>query len=452
VPIRDAFVAGGGQCAATGKRTMAFDITGTPNNDTILTPSNQGDGTVRGLAGDDRIEVPFRAPISAQLFGGAGSDSIRTLEILSVTMVGGDSSLDGNDSLVVDGGASGTCFIFGNGGSDTIFGLLAFSTVVGGFGNDSVLINNGEQNTLIFANEGNDTLDLSGSDFNTIFGGQGNDSVRSTTAGGQFRLNENNDTFYADGNSSALTVTGGNDSADGADSIWTGSGNDVVLGNGGNDTILGGEGNNVLVGAGADFVFSGDDLDFIFGNENNDTLISGKGPDTVFGGQGNDSIVTGLVLSDDGFGNDSILGNEGSDRIIAGTGADTISGGADADVFIYEDPGDDGSSGGSVEFITDLSWAVDSFAFAWSVEFAAVTSPGGAGNLGQAAANALLAAWQQNGSADVNVAAVFTFQGRTYLVSDSNLTHNGAFSNNDDILIDITAATGSVNANALNAL
>ena len=54
-------------------------------------------------------------------------------------------------------------------------------------------------------------------------------------------------------------------------------------------------------------------------------------------------------------------------------------------------------------------------------------------------------------SAD-NVAAVFTFQSRTYLVSDSNLTHNGAFSNNDDALIDITGATGSVNLSALNAL
>ena len=48
--------------------------------------------------------------------------------------------------------------------------------------------------------------------------------------------------------------------------------------------------------------------------------------------------------------------------------------------------------------------------------------------------------------------AVFTFQGRTYLVSDSNLTPNGAFQNNDDILVDITGATGTVNANALNAL
>ena len=121
-------------------------------------------------------------------------------------------------------------------------------------------------------------------------------------------------------------------------------------------------------------------------------------------------------------------------------------------MFIYEDPADDGSSGASVEFITDLNWAQDGFRWAWSVEFAAVTSPGGAGNLGQAAANALLAAWQQNGSADVNVAAVFAFQGRTYLVSDSNGTHNGAFQNNDDILIDITGAVGTVNLNALNMI
>jgi hypothetical protein len=120
-------------------------------------------------------------------------------------------------------------------------------------------------------------------------------------------------------------------------------------------------------------------------------------------------------------------------------------------VFIYESLADDGSSGGTVEFITDLNWAADSFDFPWSVEFAAVTSAGSAGSLGQAAANALLAAWQQNGSADVNVCAAFAFQGRTYLVADSNLTHNGAFQNNDDILVDITGATGTINVNALNA-
>ena len=207
-------------------------------------------------------------------------------------------------------------------------------------------------------------------------------------------------------------------------SIWTGSGNDVILGNGGNDTILAFEGNNTLVGgAGADLVHLRRRSSI---SSSATRTMTPWSPARV---QIRYSAAKAMTASSQAWSSPTTvsamtacLGNEGNDRIIAGAGADTISGGADADVFIYEDPADDGSSGATVEFITDLNWAQDGFRWAWTVEFAAVTSPGGAGNLTQAAANALLAAWQQNGSADVNVAAVFAFQGRTYLVSDSNGT------------------------------
>ena len=141
---------------------MAFDISGTSGNDTIFTPANQGDGTVRGLAGDDRIEVPVPCPD----FGAAVRRRRQRLD--PDPRNSGcydrrwDSSLDGNDSLVVDGGNAGSGFILGNGGSDTIFVLSAFATVVGGFGNDTVLVNNADQSSFIFLNEGNDTLDMSG--------------------------------------------------------------------------------------------------------------------------------------------------------------------------------------------------------------------------------------------------------------------------------------------------
>jgi hypothetical protein len=47
---------------------------------------------------------------------------------------------------------------------------------------------------------------------------------------------------------------------------------------------------------------------------------------------------------------------------------------------------------------------------------------------------------------------VFGFQGRSYLVAEGNLSPNGVFQNHEDMLIDITGATGTVNLNALNAL
>ena len=72
-----------------------------------------------------------------------------------------------------------------------------------------------------------------------MLGGLGNDNIVVAAGGGPTSLifgNEGNDTLLAIG-ADAATVVGGNDSADGSDSIVGGVGSDIIFGNGGADTI-----------------------------------------------------------------------------------------------------------------------------------------------------------------------------------------------------------------------
>ena len=82
---------------------------------------------------------------------------------------------------------------------------------------------------------------------------------------------------------SAATILGGNDLADGADSISGSFGADFLFGNGGADTIAAKDGNNTVVaGFGADSVVTSSDSDLIFGNESNDTIRDTGGQNTLF--------------------------------------------------------------------------------------------------------------------------------------------------------------------------
>jgi Ca2+-binding RTX toxin-like protein len=256
-------------------------------------------------------------------------------------------------------------------------------------------------------------------------------------------LNEGADTIFAI-NAQAATIAGGNDSADGNDSIVTGGGDDILYGNGGADTLSAGSGNNILIGGfGADRIQSGLGSDLIFANESDDTVLSGgdspTSADTVFGGLGNDSIFASV-------GRDLLFGNEGNDTIRGGGGEDTVSGGSGADWFNYVDQNDDANhvgTGGGIEFVSDVNFDEDHFLVHDPVDFAAATSAGGATTLDGAADNAIAAAHALNGGA-VHVAAEFAFGGRTYLAIDAG--GDGQFTDSVELLVDVTGAVGTIDA------
>jgi Ca2+-binding RTX toxin-like protein len=445
---------------------MAYSATGTAGNDTLNQSADAGPGTIVGLAGNDLIStgtglvtvdggagadtVLLQTGNTGTVTGGTENDSIwnggndfnsmllmgnegaDTIDVSAaidpLTILGGNDSNDAGDRLR---GGRDADLIFGNGGADTIFATGGNDTLVGGFGNDSLWTNDSE---FVFANEGNDTLRVDQGN-QTIFAGQGDDSLIVPSLGRSLVfLNEGSDTFFGL-NGQAVTISGGNDSADGSDSIFASMGDDIIYGNGGADTISGGSGNDVVAGGFGTDRITGAEL--VFANESDDTVIGG---DTTFGGLGNDTIFSGRLL----------FGNEGNDTIRAGTdgtlSADTISGGSGADWFNYFNHNDDGNNvdeGGPIELITDVNFDEDRFIVHDPVAFAAVTSAGAATTLGAAADNALAAAFALNGNTG-RVAAQFAFNGRTYLAINPSI--GGQFSDVVGILIDITGAVGTIDA------
>jgi Ca2+-binding RTX toxin-like protein len=257
-----------------------------------------------------------------------------------------------------------------------------------------------------------------------LFGSEGNDTVDAATA-------------------SLTTIQGGVDSADGGDSIFgSTTGADLVFGNGGADTISVLDGLNTAVGGvGADSMLAGTADDRLFANEGDDTVNAGNGANSVVGGQGNDCLFTG-------DNNDVVIGSEGNDSIYAQLGADTLTGSSGNDTFYYFATGDqdgNGAAGGAIETITDLNWDEDfvrtvnagtDFARNYGAAFA------GQGTLASAADAAISTAYVEAGAGANEVAAQFTFGGRTFLVADE--FGLGSFTDTDDTLIDITGATGTI--------
>ena len=444
---------------------MAYNVTGTNGNDTLNQASDVGPGTVVGLAGDDCIfsgsglltivgdsgndTVALRTGNTGTvnggtendsisdngtdigpmlLFGGDGADRITTtVSTANQTIVGGNDSNDGADII---GAGPGNDFILGNGGDDLISDFGGNDTVVGGFGNDVMSIF-APGTSLVFANQGNDVFTLFGN--GTAFAGQGNDVFTLFGSGMAFG-NEGNDVFTVFGPGS--TLVGGNDSADGDDNISAIGGTSIVFGNGGND-IIGASGNSTVIGGFGNDNIGADRL--IFANEGNDTITTtSAAANTVFGGLGNDTVLGNT-------GAETFQGNENNDTIRGGLGIDTISGGTGNDVFAYTNEDEDGNNaagGGPVELITDVDFAVDRFRTdVATVTFATNTGAGTGADLNASANNAIAAAFALNGGAGV-VAAQFTFGGRTYLAIDQAVF--GTFLDTDDLLLDITGATGSI--------
>jgi hypothetical protein len=76
------------------------------------------------------------------------------------------------------------------------------------------------------------------------------------------------------------------------------------------------------------------------------------------------------------------------------------------------------------------------------VTFATNTGAGTGANLNASANNAIAAAFALNGGGGTVAAAQFTFAGRTYLAIDQFTL--GSFLDAEDLLIDITGATGTI--------
>jgi hypothetical protein len=90
-----------------------------------------------------------------------------------------------------------------------------------------------------------------------------------------------------------------------------------------------------------------------------------------------------------------------------------------------------------------VNWAEDKVQTATPVTFAANMGAGTGGTLAASANNAIAAALALSGNPAAQVAAQFTFGGRTYLAINQDATLN-AFDDTGDLLVDITGVTGTI--------
>jgi Ca2+-binding RTX toxin-like protein len=476
----------------TGKGAVTVD--GGADEDVIVLQAGNT-GTAMGGSEDDWITSDGALGAMA-LYGNGGADTIIVTATAAQTVIGGDNGNDGNDSILVGSPGDFGDYLWGAGGNDTLWAGMGNDTYVGGSGDDSILAGDGSD--LVSGNEGNDVIEVSAGN-DTVFAGTGNDYVRVSGADHPlFYLEEGADTLAGEAATGAMTVHGGNDSFDGNDSIVTGSGADFVYGNGGNDTILAHEGANTVMGDGGlaeigiikidgnDSIVTGSGADLVYGDGGNDTIRSNDGNDTVMGGIGYDSIMCtddadNLLFGNEGAdtiasasGNDAVYGGEGRDSLAGGAsdfqmlvgeaggdtlngrlGRDTLTGGSDADVFYYGGASDDGDgllyiqsifTTPTVEVITDVNFDEDRLRVSEAVGFAGDVGVVNAANLGAAATYAMQVVLFFGGGGSQHVAAQFTFNGREYLAIDQGGS-NSAFSDAQDLLMEITGATGTLGAN-----
>src|SRR6266581_4014316 len=287
---------------------------------------------------------------TAQITGGAGTDTLTTVENLIGSNFNDTLTGDGNAN-VLEGGAGDDVMDGGAGVDIASYASAVLSVTVnlglagpqntGGYGLDTLIsienLNGSEHddiltgnagNNFIFAGGGNDLLD-GGLGNDTLNGGAGIDTASYASASGAIVANLA--TGLATGAAGADTLLAiENLTGSAFNDTLTGDGNANVLdGGAGNDTLDGGAGADTLIGgAGNDtFVRDGIGLDVVVEAANGgvDTVLSSSG--YVLAANVENLILTG-VANVVGGGNaldNTIMCNAGDNLLAGGAGVDTVS-------------------------------------------------------------------------------------------------------------------------------
>jgi hypothetical protein len=440
-------------------------VQGAKGNDTIDYSAFLGSATIGGGKGDDTVELNVATGEAGSILGGLGADTIgvTVAGTGTVTIYGSDPSADaadGGDAISISSiaGATGTVFVNGFGGNDSIFLDVATGTVGGGQGDDSI--------TATF-NVGSGTL-VSGLGADTVIGvndGTGLLAVKTTNANGASVDGGDNVTVVGLVTNNATLNTGyGNDSiivsTFAAISIKAGGGDDTVVmaglevaasvsTGGGNDSVsVGADGGTVshayTLGGGADtisVVLDGDagSLYTVADFTANDLAILANLPTNV-------ATTGGALILDNGF--DSVSFTGGADQLItveisgagqgdfirngSGTGSDLV-GTTDADSIISVFAADTIEGGGGAD---TLQGGLNDNLFVFTgAQLLAVGPVNGGGGADTVEVTGGVAAYTTNNIVDVDA---FTFSG----TSDIDLTIAvGTFS----------AAGGAISASGLTA-
>ena len=293
-----------------------------------------GADVINAGAGDDTVSY---LGTEVSIDGGTGTNMLvlraaATVELGNADQTTGDATLvsgfqNVDASLLSTGstitGSSGANTIIGSAGNDTIDGGGGGDTIAASAGNDIVFVHGDELS--IDGGEGNDTLVLPGSSSVTAV----NFAVASglDQTAGDIAAVTNFENLDAIAMTTAVTVTGSLL----ANTISTGSGNDIIHGGGGGDIIQAGAGNDTVDYWGTEIS--------IDGGTGSNTLVlrASASVDLTQADQttGDSALVSNFANVDASTVSIgvSVLGTAAANVITGGAGADTIDGGGGADII-----------------------------------------------------------------------------------------------------------------------
>lgn len=288
--------------------SVGMALTGNALNNSIT--GGSGNDTLNGDAGNDTLS------------GGAGVDTADFSFLTNTQTLSVDLSQGTVIATIAGGTAQSDTLIsieniIGGSGNDTVIGSAVDNSISGGAGNDS--LSGGAGNDILIGGAGDDVLDGGADSDTAVFSGNMADYTFSIDGLNRLVIIDNvanrdgtdlltNFEFirFADGVRTLFATT---NTANTRNEIANANPILYVSGNGADSVITGSANDLIVVGAGNDTVSSGAGQDWIFGGDGNDTIAGGAGNDTIDGGNGNDTIV----------------GGPGADNLDGGAGNDTLS-------------------------------------------------------------------------------------------------------------------------------
>ncbi|MBW7894669.1 MAG: hypothetical protein H3C27_06100, partial [Opitutaceae bacterium] len=362
----DTITAGDGDNLVFGDTGKAEWLAGVPVYFGSFDPAYANDDTISTGSGNDIILAGAGADT---ITAGDGDNTIFADEgELSYDAAG---LLEVAESLTTDKGAADS--VTTGSGNDIIFGGTDTDTITAGDGNNLVFGDTGKAEWLAGVPVYFGSFDPAYANDDTISTGSGNDIILAGAGADTITAGDGDNTIFADEGELSYDAAGLLEVAESlttdkgaADSVTTGSGNDIIFGGTDTDTITAGDGNNLVFGdtgkaewlAGVPVYFGSFDPayandDTISTGSGNDIILAGAGADTVTAGDGDNTIfadegelnydAAGLLevaesLTTDKGAADSVTTGSGDDIIFGGTDIDTITAG-DGDNLVFGDTG-----------------------------------------------------------------------------------------------------------------